>query len=102
MNTIEPVSASAASTLPSVQSVISTPSTASDSGFSSLLRTGLDALQSKMANADVMIRAFALDDSVPIHQVTIAIEEARLAAELAMQVRSRLVEVYRDFMNMQL
>jgi flagellar hook-basal body complex protein FliE len=37
---------------------------------------------------------------VPLHQVTYALEEARLSVELAMQVRTRLVESYRELMNM--
>jgi flagellar hook-basal body complex protein FliE len=34
--------------------------------------------------------------------VTYALEEARMAVELAMQVRSKLVDGYREIMNMQL
>lgn len=70
--------------------------------FSSLLAGGLNAMQAKIERADELVRRFALDDSVPVHQVTYALEEARLSVELAMQVRSRLVEGYRDLMNMQL
>ncbi len=70
-------------------------------GFSTILQ-GLQSMETKIANADAMVKKFALDDSVPVHQVTYALEEARLSIELAMQVRSRLVEAYRDLMNMQL
>jgi flagellar hook-basal body complex protein FliE len=70
--------------------------------FQSILSSGLDAVNDKVANADQLVRQFALDDSVPVHQVTIALEEAKLSVELAMQVRSRLVETYRELMNMQL
>lgn len=70
--------------------------------FQSILSAGLEAVNDKVANADQLVRQFALDDSVPVHQVTIALEEARLSVELAMQVRTRLVETYRELMNMQL
>ncbi|WEK46125.1 MAG: flagellar hook-basal body complex protein FliE [Candidatus Andeanibacterium colombiense] len=70
--------------------------------FQSILSAGLDAVNGKVANADQLVRQFALDDSVPVHQVTIALEEAKLSVELAMQVRTRLVETYRELMNMQL
>ncbi len=70
--------------------------------FQSILSAGLDTVNGKVANADQLVRQFALDDSVPVHRVTIALEEARLSVELAMQVRSRLVETYRELMNMQL
>lgn len=70
--------------------------------FQSVLSAGLGAVNDKVANADQLVRQFAVDDSVPVHQVTIALEEARLSVELAMQVRTRLVETYRELMNMQL
>ncbi|HTN14559.1 MAG TPA: flagellar hook-basal body complex protein FliE [Sphingomonadaceae bacterium] len=75
---------------------------ASGASFQSVLSAGLDAVNGKIAHADELVRQFALDDSVPVHQVTIALEEARLSVELAMQVRTRLVETYRELMNMQL
>lgn len=71
-------------------------------GFGALLLSGLHGLDAKLDQADALVRRFAVDDSVPVHQVTMALEEARLSVELAMQVRARLVEGYRDLMNMQL
>lgn len=70
--------------------------------FGDMLGEGLSQVEHRIQNADRMVRAFALDSSIPIHDVTIAIEEARLAVELALQVRTRLVEGYREIMNMQL
>ncbi len=72
------------------------------SGFADILGTGLRSVEGKLASADALVRRFALDDEVPVHQVTFALEEARLSVELAMQVRARLVEAYRDVMGMQL
>ena len=71
-------------------------------GFGDLLASGMRHVESRVATANDLVRQFALDDSVPLHQVTYALEEARLSVELAMQVRSRLVEGYRELMNMQL
>lgn len=70
--------------------------------FGQMLGEGLKQVEQKVAEANNAVRAFALDDSVPIHQVTIALEEARIAVELALQVRTRLVEAYREIMNTQL
>lgn len=70
--------------------------------FESLLTGGLQAVDAKLARSEALVRQFAVDDSIPLHQVTIALEEARLAVEMAMQVRARLVEGYRELMNMQL
>ena len=73
-----------------------------DSGFGDILMSGLRAVDTKVDFAEQLVRQFAVDDSIPVHQVTIALEQARLSVELAMQVRTRLVEGYRELMNMQL
>lgn len=78
------------------------PTNASAADFSKLLGEGLAHVEQRIAYADETVRAFALDDTLPVHQVTIALEEARIAMELAMQVRTRLVEAYREIMNTQL
>lgn len=70
--------------------------------FASVLENGIAAVDQKMATANDLVRQFALDDNVPLHRVTMALEEAKLSLELAMQVRQRLVESYREIMNMQL
>lgn len=72
------------------------------SGFARLLLDGVQAADQKVAAADEMVRAFALDDGVPLHQVTYALEQARLAVELVTQVRARFVEGYQELMRMQL
>jgi len=75
---------------------------ASGVSFTQMLTNGIQSVNQKVAHADSMVRAFALDDSIPLHQVTFALEEARLSVELMMQVRSRLVETYQRMMEMQL
>lgn len=70
--------------------------------FAKLLADGVDQVNRKLADADAMVLAYAADDSVPLHQVTYALEEARLSLELALQVRARLVEAYQDISKMQL
>jgi flagellar hook-basal body complex protein FliE len=70
--------------------------------FSQLLTDGLQSVSTKQVQADNMVRAFVLDDSIPVHQVTFALEQARLSLELMLQVRGRLVEGYQQLMNMQL
>ena len=78
------------------------PQAPASRGFGSLISSGVSHVEAKVDQADALVHQFALDDSIPIHQVTMAIEEARLAVELAVQVRTRLIEGYREIMNMQL
>lgn len=70
--------------------------------FGDIIAQGLDSVEARIDHADEMVRAFTLDQDVPVHQVTIALAEASLAVELALQVRTRVVEAYREVMNMQL
>jgi flagellar hook-basal body complex protein FliE len=71
-------------------------------GFGELLSQGLNQVETRIDHANDLVRAYAVDDAMPIHEVTIALEEARLAVELAMEVRNRVIEGYREIMNMQL
>ncbi|HEX8232316.1 MAG TPA: flagellar hook-basal body complex protein FliE [Caulobacteraceae bacterium] len=99
-------------TVPAINAVSALP-TAAASGtvpvvqpqgvsFSKLMTEGFNGVNQKMVEADAMVQAFTLDDSIPVHQVTYALEHARLSFELALQVRNRLVEGYQELMRMQL
>lgn len=70
--------------------------------FSKLLLDGVGQVNDKMMAADAAVKAFALDDSIPLHQVTFALEQSRLSFELMLQVRGKLVESYQEIMRMQL
>jgi flagellar hook-basal body complex protein FliE len=70
--------------------------------FSGMLLDGLERVDRKLADADAIAKAFALDDSIPVHQVTFALEQARLSFELLQQVRARLVGSYQELLRMQL
>lgn len=70
--------------------------------FSDILTNGMQQVETKLASADDLVKRFALGEAIPVHQVTYALEEARLSVELAMQVRTRLLDGYRELMNMQL
>jgi flagellar hook-basal body complex protein FliE len=70
--------------------------------FSQMIQAGIDNVNAKVAAADQAVRSFVLDDSIPVHQVSFALEQARLSLELMTQVRGRLVEGYQQLMQMQL
>lgn len=83
-------------------SLAAAPPTQGPGGFARLLADGVEAVDRKLAKADAMVSAYAVDDTVPLHQVTYALEDARLAFELTLQVRSRLLEAYQELSRMQL
>jgi flagellar hook-basal body complex protein FliE len=97
---IQPLAA-AASADPVLQAA-ATARPAMGASFAELLSAGVEKVNQDALAADAMVRAFALDDSVPVHQVTYALEQARLSVELMMHVRARLLEGYQELMRMQL
>jgi flagellar hook-basal body complex protein FliE len=105
MNSVEPIAAAAIdprsiTAPPDIVAKVSVPEP--QNTFGDLLTQGVSHVEHKLQAANDMVRQFALDESVPIHEVTIALEEARIAVDLAIQIRSRLVEAYREIMNTQL
>lgn len=70
--------------------------------FADMLTQGIEHVQTQVDKADRLSRAFILDDSIPVHQVTFALEQARLSMEMMLQVRGRLLEGFQQLMNMQL
>ncbi len=70
--------------------------------FGEMLRSGIASVNQQVTQANSVAAAFALDDSIPPHQVMVQLEQAKLSMQLMMQVRARLVEGYQEFMRMQL
>jgi flagellar hook-basal body complex protein FliE len=65
-------------------------------------RLSFSEILSKGIEADRLVAQFAVDDSVPLHQVTYALEQARMSFELMIQVRNRALEATQQLMNMQI
>lgn len=70
--------------------------------FTAMLSQGVESATTKLAEADRLLSRAAVDDSIPLHQVTYALEEARISFELMIQVRNRLIDASQQLMNMQL
>lgn len=103
MSAIPPISATAVQPIAQFATALTgSAQPVSGVSFSEIIAQGLHSMETKVARADELVKQFALNDSIPVHQVTYALEEAKLAVELAMQVRTRLLEGYRELMNMQL
>ncbi len=70
--------------------------------FGSLVGQPLQALNDSLQRADAAAMSFALGEPVPVHEMMISIEQARMAMQLAVEVRNRSVEAYQELMRMQL
>ena len=69
--------------------------------FTRMMLDGVSDANTRLHEADRLTQAFALGEDIPVHQVTFALEQARLSFELVNQVRSRLVESYQEILRMQ-
>lgn len=97
-----PIDAIAAVSLFHVPTAASSVASPPAQNFADILGKGIDAVNTKVADAENLSRAFALDDSIPVHQVTYALTQAQLSLELMTHVRDRLIDGYQQLMNMQI
>jgi flagellar hook-basal body complex protein FliE len=71
-------------------------------GFGAWFERELGQVNSALLQADRQLAALATGETQSLHQVMIAVEEARLATQLLVQIRNRLVEGYQEVMRMQI
>jgi flagellar hook-basal body complex protein FliE len=70
-------------------------------GFGQWFSGEVQALNQQMVAADRGVQQLAVGGAVNVHDVMIQLEQARLAFQLAIQVRSKVLEAYQDVMRMQ-
>lgn len=73
-----------------------------DIKFGDFLTSELQKVDSSLQQADMSIRSLAAGADIPIHDVMIQIESARMSLMLVSEVRNRAVEAYQELMRMQL
>jgi flagellar hook-basal body complex protein FliE len=76
------------------------PGAALDS-FGTLLSSALENLNRLDNTANQAVARLAAGEDVDLHQVMIAVQEADIAFQLALQVRNKLVDAYHEVMRMQ-
>jgi flagellar hook-basal body complex protein FliE len=94
-------SIAAISWMPAVQET-SAPTATGTADFSRLVDGGLGKLNAEINAGDGALRAMAAGKDVPVHDVMIAMEQARIDLQFAVEVRNRVVEAYQQLTQMQL
>ncbi|PWB29842.1 flagellar hook-basal body complex protein FliE [Stenotrophomonas sp. SPM] len=87
-------------TLRATQSLQATAIATTD--FGTVIGQGLGHLDARLQAADVTTQALASGKDVPVHEVMIAMEQARMELTFAVEVRNRLLESYQELARMQL
>lgn len=81
---------------------LTTPLQAPQQSFMDVASSALNGVNQDLVHADKLLEARALGESVPSHQLMIAMEQAKLSLQLTVEVRNRLLEGYQEIMRMQL
>lgn len=88
--------------LPATQSIemgqfIQQPS----SSFETWLGNQLEQVNDKLIHAERQVQSLAVGEAENLHQVMIALEDAKLSFQLTMQIRNRVLEAYQEILRMQ-
>ncbi|WP_457447644.1 flagellar hook-basal body complex protein FliE [Roseateles sp. P5_E4] len=70
-------------------------------GFANWVEHELGNLNTQLVGAEQGINKLASGTAENLHEVMLQLEQARLAMQVASQVRSRVLEAYQDVMRMQ-
>jgi flagellar hook-basal body complex protein FliE len=70
-------------------------------GFSHLVAQGVEGVNQQLNAADQATRALAAGADMPVHDVMIALEQARVDLQFVVQVRNRALAAYHDIISMQ-
>ena len=73
-----------------------------NNSFKDIISDAMNELNNKQVKADELTQDFISGNVDDLHTVLIATEEARLSLELAVQVRNKCIEAYKEINNMQL
>ena len=75
---------------------------AQGSEFSQLVKESLETVNDRQQKAVALAEAFERgDNNVDLTRVMVEMQKARVSFEAAYQVRNKLIEAYREVMNMQ-
>jgi flagellar hook-basal body complex protein FliE len=75
--------------------------TGGGSGFAERLNNALHDLNQTQLKAEKLTQDLLTGEVQDLHQVTIALQEARLTMQLAVEVRNKVVEAYQEVARMQ-
>ena len=70
-------------------------------GFGQVLGKALDELSKTQIESDDLMARLAAGEDIDIHDATLALESANVAFQLALQVRTKVVEAYQEVMRLQ-
>ena len=71
-------------------------------GFGEFLKDKIDKVNDRQIVSDDLTNGLISGEVTDLHEVMVATEEARLSLELAIQIRNKTIDAYKEITNMQL
>jgi flagellar hook-basal body complex protein FliE len=75
---------------------------ASEVPFGRVVSEGLQGLNEQLKTSEADLQRLAVGEAPNLHEVMTRLEETRIAFQLMLQVRNRMLEAYQDVMKMQI
>lgn len=70
--------------------------------FARLLQNGAATLTGQTNQVSEMLTAYAVGESIAPHELVMAMEQAKLSLQMAVEVRNRLLEAYQELTRLQI
>lgn len=80
---------------------VSTKDTNGNTAFNDLLKNALDDVNQLHKDSESYTKLLALGQVDNIHDVTIASDKAKLALQMTLAIRNKVVDAYKEIMRMQ-
>ncbi|MEK6788408.1 MAG: flagellar hook-basal body complex protein FliE [Pseudomonadota bacterium] len=74
----------------------------SSTDFGKFLKSGVTTLTEQMDRASELLSAYAVGEPISPHELVMAMEQAKLSMQLAVEVRNRLVDAYQELTRLQI
>jgi flagellar hook-basal body complex protein FliE len=88
--------------LPQVYTPVETSNTAASPTFIDTVMASVSSVNDSLNHSEALVQNAALGESIPSHELMLAMERARLELNLALQVRNKLLDAYQEVMRMQI
>ena len=99
---IQPIQSNPISTIRELGSTQKSGASGSAKQIGETFENMLSTLNQSQSNADGLIQKLAQGENVDLHSVMIGMEENNINFNVAVGIRDRLVEAYREMMRMQI
>lgn len=98
---IQPIGSNPIPSIPAINPAQKPASSGAATQITQTFETMLNTLNESQLNSDALVEKMARGESVDLHEVMIGMEENNVNFNVAIGIRDKLIEAYREVMRMQ-